>query len=333
MAGYTCVRIAPIKSFAELKKVCTHNTRKEEERTSTHIDTERIRLNKVLVGTWDDDFVRMCKDEINASIYYTTHKIRKNAVYGFEVVIHYPGNSNDDQNKIERWAFLTKEWIQENFGKDVVKNMVLHMDEAMPHIHAVGIPMYENDKGERKLKYTEYVNGPVHLSVLQTSYATKVKELGFLRGVKSSPAKHQEMKKVYTVVHKAFSCEMPAIEVGETAEQYRIRVSDEWRELFAKTAILENEKIRDGDIRMVAIKKDEKINELRCELDSAQRVIIEQQEKILMYKKRDFLIKHGIEISRVDNMSRLINDLKDSLIEDAERDLAEKNLCIDEIVK
>lgn len=333
MAGYTCVRVAPIKSLGGLKKSCEHNTRKEGEKTPAHINKDKMNLNQMLVGTWEDNFVKMCKDEINASAYYETHDVRKNAVYGMEVEIHYPGDKNDDKEKIDKWASMTAEWIQNNFGKDNVKNIVLHMDEAQPHIHAVAIPMYENEKGDRKLSYYHFIDGPSELSRLQTNYATYIKELGFSRGIKASPANHQDMKKVHDIIHKAFSKEPPEIKKGENVEQYRERIKTEWQELYAKTAILENEKIRDGDIKKVDVKKDNLIDNLRVELDAAQVNLIKLQEENHEYKKREYLIEHGIAISRVENLRILVDDLKCSLIEDAERDLREKHIYLDELLK
>ena len=331
MAEYTCMRIQPINSLKALGRICEHNTRKEGERTPFHVDKDRMDQNKMLVGTWNDDFVAMYKNEIRSSAYYDTHEVRKNAVYAFEVEIHYPGNVNDKE-KLDKWTDLTKSWICDTFGKDNVKNVVLHMDEATPHIHAVAVPMYENEKGEKKLAYSQFVKGPVHLRSLQTDYAECVKDLGFVRGIKNSPAHHQELKDVHTVVHKAFSKEAPEIKKGESIEQYRTRISGEWRDMYAKAAILENNTMRNGDIRKTASRKDEIVNGLREDINALQKTIAGMQEELNTYKKKEYLINHGIEISPNENMKKLIDDLESSLIEDAERDLEQKHINIDDVL-
>ena len=343
MAGYTFFHTLPISSVRELAERGEHNLRQEGERTPEHIDKERMDENRILVGSWDDDIVSQYRDEIRNSEYYATHDVRKNAIVGGELLFNYPGGPDDkNQRRMDEWVETTKEWVLKNFGQENVKSIVLHMDEATPHIHALFIPMYENAKGDRKLSYSKYIDGPAHLGRLQTDYADSLENLGFKRGVKYSPARNQTLKEVHTVIHKAFGQDAPEIamvknkfgkDVPETAEQYRERVNQEWKELYAKASILENDMTRSGDIREAASRKDRTIEELQNNIEQLQTTVAGLEGELYEHRKRDQLIRHGIEISPDKNMKDLVDRLENTLIEDATRDYEKNNVNIDDILK
>lgn len=332
MAGNTFIRINKITTLTGLNKVCEHNTRHEGERTPSHIDTNRGHLNEVLIGTMDDNFSEMYKTEINSSDYCRTHKIRKDAVIAVEAEIYYPGNVNNGK-ELNRWKELTTEFVCKRFGKENVKNVVMHMDESRPHIHAVFIPMYENKKGEKRLSCSHFISGPAELSKLQTEYANYIKELGYKRGVKFSGATHQEMKKVHTVVHQAFSNEPPEIRANESAKEYRERISEEWRDLYAKGAILENEKTRNGDMRNVNVRKDKLLEEKDKSIDTLQQKNIQLQDELYEYKKKDYLLQHGLKIHpKKDELKPLIDELTTNLTKEALDDIEKNNIDLENLL-
>lgn len=109
-------------------------------------------------------------------------KVRKGAVLGIEAVLTYTRAEGADID-VEQWAADSLAWLQEKFGKDNVRNAILHLDEANPHIHAIIIPM--DEKGRLNCKH--FINGPKSLADYQTSYAEAVGDkYGLSRGTQYS---------------------------------------------------------------------------------------------------------------------------------------------------
>lgn len=90
----------------------------------------------------------------------------------------YPANIEE----FHEWQNLTVSFLKERFGENNVLQVQCHMDEAVPHIHAIISPAYTNGYGQRRLSFSHYVNGPKELAQLQTQYASYLSGLGYQRG-------------------------------------------------------------------------------------------------------------------------------------------------------
>ena len=87
-----------------------------------------------------------------------------------------------DMEEFREWQAKTVEFLQERFGKDNVLQVQCHMDEAVPHIHAIFSPTYKDDRNVTKLAYSHYICGPKELAQLQTEYANALADMGYNRG-------------------------------------------------------------------------------------------------------------------------------------------------------
>ena len=88
-----------------------------------------------------------------------------------------------NMREYQEWVKTSVEFLQDKFGANNILQAKTHMDESVPHIHVIGVPIYENDKGIEKLSYTRFgVDGAKELSQLQTEYADSLKHLGYQRG-------------------------------------------------------------------------------------------------------------------------------------------------------
>lgn len=144
--------------------------------------------------------------------YEDGRKLRKDAILAFECKTHYPGemkwakiengeivylkdtempNPNEpdchfqwvaDEEKLNQWVEATKQFILDRFGEQNTEQIILHMDESTPHIHAVITPISKDKNGHNRLSMTKLVNGPKDCAKLQTEYAKAVSHLGFSRG-------------------------------------------------------------------------------------------------------------------------------------------------------
>ena len=129
-------------------------------------------------------------------------KIRKNAVLAHEIIctaspeFFRPSEPRffgryDDETVLE-WCNATLDYLTRSYGLKIV-SVVLHLDEATPHIHAVIIPL--DDRG--RLNSREVIGGPAGCRRMQDEYAAAVSHLGLKRGERGSKATHQEIRKWY----------------------------------------------------------------------------------------------------------------------------------------
>jgi hypothetical protein len=96
-----------------------------------------------------------------------------------------------DPKATDEWIKTSCDWLKANY-KDNLVNVVLHMDEQTPHIHAVIVPIDE----KRKLNCDQFFGSKEKLRALQTSVAKSVAHLGIERGVDKevTRATHQTTK-------------------------------------------------------------------------------------------------------------------------------------------
>lgn len=94
-----------------------------------------------------------------------------------------------DMDEFRTWQERTVEYLKTRFGEKNVLQVQCHMDESVPHIHAIFTPIYENERGEERLNFNHFVDGPKDLAKMQTEYAEIFDDLGYTRGAEWSTNK------------------------------------------------------------------------------------------------------------------------------------------------
>ena len=227
----TCfMRINKIKSANQFYGKEAHNLRKG---FVPNADISRAHLNEVLVDTPEKcSFYEFYKSKLKDSEYYHDHKVRSNAIKGFEIVLTYGKEKDEimpDDFDFEEWKKKNVEWLEETFGKENIGSVVLHMDEVNPHIHAVVVPMVQD-----KLNGSFYTKTRSKLHQLQNSYGNKMSSLGLKRGLPNSQAKHTDIKKFYAELNESLKYAMPEVQRGESATEYRERANEYLQKLNVK---------------------------------------------------------------------------------------------------
>jgi hypothetical protein len=123
-------------------------------------------------------------------------KVRKNAVYAFEVVLTAsPSYFREDPDAFGTYDFNAYEdfeskavsWLNDTFGESNIISSVGHLDEATPHVQALIIPI--DPKG--KLNARHFTGGSEKLRAMQDSWADYCKPLGLVRGLPNDvPRQH-----------------------------------------------------------------------------------------------------------------------------------------------
>ncbi len=149
-----------------------------------------------------------------------TRKIGTNQVRVIRVML--TGTQEDMQRIVQErrlkvWCADNLEWLRQTFGTENVVSVVLHMDEATPHIHAVVVPIVTGERrkvrkektdetGKRKYRTkstarprlcADDVMSRIKLKEYQDTYAAAMAKYGLQRGIDGSKARHVTTQEFY----------------------------------------------------------------------------------------------------------------------------------------
>lgn len=193
---YCVIRVQnkKIKNAAELKKFEMHMQRKLNV---LNADPAKKNDNKIIIG---NEFIFN-----NTMKYIEGIKLRKNVNIGRDLILT---SSNDFFNTIgekglNKWIDENKKFLINKFGDNCIYACV-HMDETTPHIHALIVAKFYDEKRDRYvLSSNRYFDGIDKLKNLQDDYADHMtKEFNNLkRGIRGSKAKHMDIKQYYSIIN------------------------------------------------------------------------------------------------------------------------------------
>lgn len=189
MAKTVC-RMQKRKTYGDIKAMAAHHVR---TRPTPNADPDGDVV--VLVGSGDpyNDVVRRLMDAAAP---------RSNAVLAVELVLSAgpeyfrPEDPQSygmyDSERVAEFAKTVRAWAFETYGANLV-SLVLHLDEATPHLHGVVVPVLHGRLNCRAMFSTRE-----KLRELQDSYASGVEHLGIERGTRGSAATHTDVRRWYT---------------------------------------------------------------------------------------------------------------------------------------
>lgn len=240
--GYAICRIEKITSAREMDSRYKHNYREYDVANAdghlSHLNREVKSLNgKNYIEASDDEMIRM---RLNG---YNGRKERSDAIRGIEVVLSY-SYEDKDTVPLDKWIEKNVAWLEENFNpkehkiqihtadgnvrdveSDNVKSIVVHMDEAVPHIHAFIVPI--DEKGALNAK--RYTFNRQMMQGYQTSYSKAMEEFGLKRGAQNQKTTFDDIKKYHNELKNVVSSELPEILPGESVQEYRVRANEEFQ--------------------------------------------------------------------------------------------------------
>ncbi|EGR2264784.1 MobV family relaxase [Vibrio aestuarianus] len=185
----TILRFEKIKTFKDLRLSCDHVYRRiETPNANPEIKNFHIFGSKNIAKSVRE---RLKKKGI---------KIRKNSVLCMEAILELSPEyyENDiDKKKLTDFTKAGVKFLQENFGDNVI-NVVLHLDEKTPHLHAHIIPI--SDDG--RLSARDLFN-KITLKSFQKKYCQLMsKEINYqFTYEEGSKAKHTDVKKYYAMIN------------------------------------------------------------------------------------------------------------------------------------
>jgi hypothetical protein len=240
---YAILRTAKLKTAGNIGALNEHLQR---TRLTPNADTELTRFNSQLAGSKD------LAADVQARLTQAGCTVRSNAVLAVEHLITFSPEFLDirkdvneegkailrvyppeDLAKYQAWRESTMEWLHERYGKENVVNVVLHLDEQTPHVHAVVVPIDERGK----LNCRAYLGGREKMKQMQTDFAIKMAPLGLQRGVEGSKAEHQEVKRFYGLVKELNPQLAQDVQAQRQAAEQRIQQAERDRSQSQKGGI------------------------------------------------------------------------------------------------
>ncbi|REL34047.1 plasmid recombination protein [Thalassotalea euphylliae] len=222
---HSIIRIEKVKTYGQLAAKNNHNHRL--------IDVPNADANtdiKCLIGS--SDIVDDVKQHL-VSKGINPHKIRKNGVICNEIVAtlspdFFIDNKLDLRGKFNKkntveFVNIVKKFLIDTYGDNLV-NLVIHLDETTPHLHAIIVPVYEDvASGSFKLAAKRFFDRP-QLQLLQKRYCAAFR---YLKGYQvtyqeKSSAKHKDIKTFYSEInHTKLDFESELIEKEKIISRLR----------------------------------------------------------------------------------------------------------------
>lgn len=188
---FSILRIEKIKTRSQISASQNHNLRltavSNADPSKSHLNrTSGAKSYKELIAELEDRFFKFGITP------------RKDAVQVVEVILtaspeFFTGISDE---KLKEWVQANFKWAKEEFSGNLLQ-FTLHLDESTPHIHLLFTPITPDGR----LSMKDLYGGREKLSALQTRYAQRMEFFGLKRGIENSKAKHNVIKKFYSLVN------------------------------------------------------------------------------------------------------------------------------------
>lgn len=192
--GFAVIRIG--RKYKEISGIGGFAKHMERIENTPNANKEFRDKNQVIIGS--KNILQDSKEYLKDTF------IRKNSVVGREILVTASRNFfvGLPQSQLDKWIDINVKFLQGEYG-ECLRYVCLHMDESVPHLHALVIPRVYN---ERYQKYTlqnyKFFDGKTKFYKLQDDYATSMKSFDLQRGIKFSKAKHIEIRHFYSLINE-----------------------------------------------------------------------------------------------------------------------------------
>jgi hypothetical protein len=205
---HSIIRTEKVKTWGQLASKNSHNHRLTDVPNADASDDI-----KCLIGS--NDIVADVKNYLNSNG-INPDKIRKNGVLCNELMAtlspeFFTDHNLDYQGKFNKkntldFIKIVKKFLVDTYGNNLL-NLVVHMDETTPHIHAIVVPVYEDvASGSFKLAAKRFFDRP-QLQLLQKRYCAAFRQLNdyHVTYQEKSSAKHKDIKTFYSDINQTKS--------------------------------------------------------------------------------------------------------------------------------
>lgn len=204
--AFAIIRVTKIASREQAQSAAHHNYRTQD---TPNADPALRHLNQELINHEQRSYWDLATERIAE---LQLPRLRKDAVRAVEILLtaseeKFPKDAVTGQRadiRNSKWVQDNLNFLQKRYGAQNVIGCMLHQDESTPHLHAMVVPITQEQrlhKGE-KVGAAERLSArdlfsPVALRQLQTDYAQAMAPYGLKRGVMYSTAIHEDVRRYY----------------------------------------------------------------------------------------------------------------------------------------
>lgn len=298
---YAILRTQKLKATGAVWRSLKHAFR---EQPTPNADPAKAAQNAHLGATSAAEAMQRVRDRL-------PEKRRKDAVLAIEYLITASPEAMQELGGQGRDAYFNDalKWLRERHGGANVVYAGIHRDETTPHMYAYVVPL---DEATGRLNARKWLGGAKALSEMQTEFAQVVgARHGLERGIKGSRAKHQRVQRHYGLVNRAADQvaelgmldraslgigkptkkALEAVKAGDSyltlAQQHQAHqraVKAREKALFEQGHELRNMKARVEQEKAEAAMAQKQVQELRRELEAAQRRAAKADELANTYR-------------------------------------------------
>lgn len=281
--SYSIIRVAKVKGKTNTTGIQKHVQRENKNYENLDIDLEKSHLNYDLVNDEPIEFNSMIDEKIEEN-YTGNRKIRSDAVKHVDGIITSDNEFFDFKTQEEIQAFFedSKQFLEDEYGKDNLIYATVHMDEKTPHMHYGVVPITDDGR----LSAKDVVGNKKALTEFQDRFNQYLNDKG--HNLERGESKHKTERK-----HKQ-------VERYKSETQYHEKEKNKARRLAThaeKQVSDKNKLLRHYDEELQPMKKQ--YDEMKNEVDDWEKVKIPK----LKQKAKELNNQNTQE-------SRKINDLK-----------------------
>ena len=174
--SYSIIRVARVKSKTNTTGIQKHVQRENKNYENDDIDLEKSYLNYDLVNDSDIDFNQKIDEKIEQN-YAGKRKIRNDAIKHIDGVI----TSDEDFFKFKSTEDIksffedSKQFLENEYGKENLLYATVHMDEKTPHMHYGFVPITEDGR----LSAKEVIGNKKSLTEFQDRFNQYLNDKGY----------------------------------------------------------------------------------------------------------------------------------------------------------
>lgn len=217
--SYAIMRCKKLATTGSVASSLKHAYR---ERETANADPERTPENEHRLASNTDEAMGKLRELL-------PEKRRKDAVLAVE---YFLGASPEwwkqaSQEQQQQFFDQAQGWLVEKYGADRIITASIHRDETSPHMTAFVVPLTKDGR----LSAKEFIGNKAQMSLDQTTFAERMRDLGLERGLEGSKARHTTIQQYYARANAAMPVRTPAIDLPdakllEGKETYGRRVAE-----------------------------------------------------------------------------------------------------------
>jgi len=217
--SYAIMRCKKLATAGSVASSLKHAYR---ERETANADPERTPENEHRLASNTDEAMGKLRELL-------PEKRRKDAVLAVE---YFLGASPEwwkqaSQEQQQQFFDQAQGWLVEKYGADRIITASIHRDETSPHMTAFVVPLTKDGR----LSAKEFIGNKAQMSLDQTTFAERMRDLGLERGLEGSKARHTTIQQYYARANAAMPLKTPAIDLPdakllEGKETYGRRVAE-----------------------------------------------------------------------------------------------------------